>query len=187
MKIVRTFTDTEIADSQLWTIIYDRERTDEFNRLFDLWNDGEYLRAFFKEHISDLKTDFWENMSIRDAVEKVLNEAGIFEDMLFELGHGRPWKGKNNIKQFFQPLDNREYNDKLYQKKKAKPESKLPFLRLYAIRLADDSFIITGGAIKLTDKMNGKKHLEKELAKLEQVKSYLKENGILYFEDLISV
>ncbi len=107
--------------------------------------------------------------------------------MLHEIGHGRTWKGKTKIKQLFQPLDNLEYNDKVYQKKKAKPESKLPFLRLYAIRLADDSYIVTGGAIKLTDKMNGRKHLEKELAKLEQVKRYLKENGILYFEDLISV
>ncbi len=186
MKIVRTFTDIEIADCQLWTIIYDKEKKDEFNRLFDLWTDEEYLRSFFKEHISDLMTDFWENMTIRAAVFKVLNEAEIFEDMLFEVGHGRTWKGKANIRQFFQPLDNREYNDKIYQKKKAKPQSKMPFLRLYAIRLADDSYIVTGGAIKLTEKMNGRKHLEKELAKLEQVKHYLKENGILYFEDLIS-
>ncbi len=187
MKIVRTFTDVKIADSQLWTVVYDKEDTDEFNRLFDLWNDEEYLRSFFKEHISDLKSDFWGKMSIKDAVFKALNEAEIFEDMLLEIGHGRTWKGKTNVKQFFQPLNNLEYNDKVYQKKKAKPESKLPFLRLYAIRLADDSFIVTGGAIKLTDKMNGKKHLEKELAKLEQVKQYLKNNGILYFEDLISV
>ena len=58
MKIVRTFTDVEIAESQLWTVVYDNEDTDEFNRLFDLWNDGEYLRTFFREHISDLRSGF---------------------------------------------------------------------------------------------------------------------------------
>ena len=48
MEIVRIFTDIPIADCQLWTVVYDGEHTDEFNRLFDLWSDEEYLRAFFK-------------------------------------------------------------------------------------------------------------------------------------------
>jgi hypothetical protein len=63
----------------------------------------------------------------------------------------------------------------------------VPFLRLYAIRLADGSFVVTGGSIKLTEKMNGRKHLEAELVKMEQVKRYLKEIDVLYFEDLITI
>jgi hypothetical protein len=186
MKIVRSFTDVPVEDSRLWTVIYHKENTDELNRLFDLWADVEYLDAFFKEHISDLKSDFWKNMPVKEAVFKAMEEAEIFEDMLSQIGHGRIWKGKTNFKQIFQPLANYEYNDKIYQKQKAKPQSRLPFLRLYAIRLADDSYIITGGAIKLTEKMNGRKHLELELAKMGKVKQHLQENGILYFEDLIS-
>jgi hypothetical protein len=162
------------------------KKTDEFNRLFDLWTDAEYLKGFFEEYINDLMTVFWKNMSIRSAVFKALGEAEDFEDMIHEIEHGRSWKGKTKIGQIFQPLENREYKDKIYKKHKAKPENKLPFLRLYAIRLADDCYIITGGAIKLTQEMNGMAHLENELNKMEQVKRYLKENEILYFEDLIS-
>ena len=187
MQIVRTFDNGSKLDYQLWTILYDNENTDEFNRLFDLWTNDEFLRTFFKEHISDLQTVFWKHMPIRDAVLKVREEAGIFQKMFSAIAYGGTWKNKSDIKQIFQPLDNREYHDKIYQKKKAKHDGKLPFLRLYAIRLADDSYIITGGAIKLTEKMNDRKHLKIELVKMDRVKQYLKENGILYFEDLISI
>lgn len=187
MKIVRIFTDIKIDDCYIWSVIYDNEYTDEFNRLFDLWTNVEYLRAFFTEHIKDLQADFWNNLSIRSAVLKTIREAEDFEDMITDIEHGLPWKGISSIKQIFRPLDNREYLDKTYQKQKARPQNNLPFLRLYGIRLADDSIIVTGGAIKLTEKMDGRKHLMAELRKIERVKSYLNENEIIYLEDLITI
>lgn len=56
-------------------------------------------------------------------------------------------------------------------------------LRLYAIKIDDDTFIITGGAIKLPLQhlMEDREHTLMELAKLKKAKYYLKENGV--FDD----
>lgn len=40
-------------------------------------------------------------------------------------------------------------------------------------------FIVTGGAIKLTETMNEREHLLNELDKLKRVKQFLIENGII--------
>jgi hypothetical protein len=54
---------------------------------------------------------------------------------------------------------------------------------LYAIRLAENCYLVTGGAIKLTLDMK-REHLQNELKKLEQAKLFLRSNGIDYPEDL---
>ena len=54
---------------------------------------------------------------------------------------------------------------------------------MYAIRLAPNCYLVTGGAIKLTYDMRPK-HLQNELAKLEKAKTFLKNNDIEFPEDL---
>ena len=53
-------------------------------------------------------------------------------------------------------------------------------LRLYAIKIDEDTFVITGGAIKLPlhHLMDDREHTRIELQKLKSAKSYLKENGV---------
>jgi hypothetical protein len=51
-----------------------------------------------------------------------------------------------------------------------------PRIRIYAIRLTPNLFIVTGGAIKLTATMQERPHLREELTKLEHVRTWLKEN-----------
>lgn len=57
------------------------------------------------------------------------------------------------------------------------------WLRLYAIRLGENCYIITGGAIKLTHHMR-RDHLQAELKKLKLVQTFLQNNDINYPEDL---
>lgn len=57
------------------------------------------------------------------------------------------------------------------------------WLRLYAIRLAPNCYLVTGGAIKLTNDMR-RKHLQHELMKLDQAKALLRNTGIYYPQDL---
>ena len=49
-------------------------------------------------------------------------------------------------------------------------------LQLYAVKYGD-WFVITGSAIKLTDTMDERPHLKKELKKLEQVRKFLQEGS----------
>jgi hypothetical protein len=64
----------------------------------------------------------------------------------------------------------------------AKQKSKRRWLRLYAIRVDKGTFVITGGAIKLTHYMDERHHTRKELLKLELCSNYLKSQGVFDFD-----
>lgn len=52
------------------------------------------------------------------------------------------------------------------------------WLRIYAIRVEPNVYIITGGAIKLTAKMQDREHTQRELDKLNACRDFLRINGI---------
>lgn len=52
------------------------------------------------------------------------------------------------------------------------------WLRIYAIRIEPNVYIITGGSIKLTAKMQDRKHTQTELDKLNICREYLIQNGV---------
>ncbi len=60
----------------------------------------------------------------------------------------------------------------------AKQKSKRRWLRLYALRIDANTYVITGGAIKLTHKMGERLHTAKELDKMELCRNYLKDQGV---------
>lgn len=82
----------------------------------------------------------------------------------------------------FRPLENNRSRDILLGKEKAKlmcrPEHP-SWLRLYAIKLEPGCYIITGGAIKLTRTMEERQHTLIELQKLEKVRNFLVEAGVV--------
>ena len=51
------------------------------------------------------------------------------------------------------------------------------WLRLYAIRFQQNSYLVTGGAIKLTRTMQEREHTLEELHKLENVRNFLISEG----------
>ena len=53
------------------------------------------------------------------------------------------------------------------------------WLRIYAIKLSEGVYVITGGAIKLTLKMEEREHTKLELAKMERVRSFLLNENII--------
>ena len=62
-------------------------------------------------------------------------------------------------------------------------------LRYYAIKLDENCFVITGGAIKMSQTMQEHPDTTNELKKLEKARAYLKQNGVFdedsFFELLI--
>ncbi|NLA24310.1 MAG: hypothetical protein GX879_05015, partial [Bacteroidales bacterium] len=51
-------------------------------------------------------------------------------------------------------------------------------LRYYAIKIDDNCFLITGGAIKMSQKMQEHPDTNNELKKLNKAKEYFKEIGV---------
>lgn len=58
------------------------------------------------------------------------------------------------------------------------------WLRLYAIKMEPGVYLVTGGAIKLTARMEERSHTMAELARMEQVRNYLLDNGVFDSEGL---
>jgi hypothetical protein len=72
----------------------------------------------------------------------------------------------------FKPLSDGKI-EKEYEKDKVKVDGKKTWLRLYAIRIDANFFVVCGGAIKLRKTLNDRTYLLKELDKLSFTQNYL--------------
>lgn len=179
MKIKSIFAVINDSNSLL-SVKYEQHETHELERLFDNWNNVEYLYNFFTEHKDDIKYGFYKNTSIKKAVIKTINYAETLEKRLLEVAELGEMDINDSLQTIFKPLDDNRQTLAELQKEKSKEN----WLRIYAIRIDTNTYIITGGAIKLTHKMKDREHLKQELFKLDLVKEYLKGKDV-YSKDEI--
>lgn len=81
----------------------------------------------------------------------------------------------------FKPLDVTDTKSMELTRQKARNwerERHDSWLRVYAIRLEPNVYVVTGGTIKLTRAMQDKEHTMIELNKLNRCKEYLIRNGV---------
>lgn len=181
MKIIGTFA---VVEDSLYSVQYNTEPLHEFYKCFELWNDPIYLREFFEKHQKDLNTPFWNGISIEEAISKTRKDAKLLEHELLEIAESGKTERLENLSTFFEPLSKGSIYD--YERDKAKGIIKPSWLRIYAIRIDVNMFVISGGAIKLTPTMNKTDHLLLELDKLELTRNFLldEENDNLDFIEI---
>lgn len=175
-----TFDDIT-EDKRLWAVRYDGDEDNALFMLFDRWNDVTWLRSFFKENWSDLVLHF-RITDINEAIADTIENSGRLEGIILDLSP------EADLDKLFRPLENFRTADMLLGKEKGrlKRQSKhASWLRIYAIKLANGSYIVTGGAIKLTLKMEEREHTRQELAKLEQARQFLLSEGIIDDESFV--
>lgn len=165
MKIIDTFVPG------LFSFKYENEEKDEFFRHLDQWNDIIFLADFFEKNQNDLK---YFNLDISNSINKTIYENEELQDILINISDNRDFF----LDQFFENLHNEEYKTIVLSKQKAKQY----WLRLYALKIDTNIYVITGGAIKLTRSMQGRSHTERELQKLEECKQFLRKNDVFDYE-----
>lgn len=196
MEIVSTFA---VVEESLYSVLFDTEKgaidedgaiisddqLHEFRRLFDFWNDPIRLRAFFEEHEEDLKDEYWEGITIEEAIEKTRKEAKELEAILLEYAKEGNTTRHKNLSMLFKPLYDGKF-EKEFEKDKVKVDGKKTWIRLYAIRIDYNFFMVCGGAIKLRKTLNDRTYLLKELEKLEITRSSLmdEDNDLLELFEL---
>lgn len=183
MDFVRIFGDEDC----LLSVHSSTENCDEFSKIFDQWTDIEYLENFFTVNEDDLNRPYWEGISIEQAIIETRSEAIKFRRYLKKLSKKAKSERIEKFISFFKPLEKDRYNLSYLDKKKAYGLRNKTWLRIYALRVGDDMYIITGGTIKLTDNMAERPHTLKELRKLETCKQFLKDDGCLDEEGLIEL
>ena len=176
------FFDDITRDGRLWAVRYDGESENALFHCFTQWNDVEWLRVFFMENRQDLES-YFRVTNLNDAIYDTIEDADLLQCLILDLSPDA------DLEKLFRPLDNRQTVALLLDKEKARLKDVVghpSWLRLYAIRLEKGSFIVTGGAIKLTEKMPEREHTLKELTKMEKVRNFLLDEGIVdrdSFED----
>lgn len=160
--------------NHLWAVKSPDEEADELTLLFRKWNNAEYLMDFFIENFEDLK-GYFKVERIDQAVEDTLEDAEVLEELILEFPY------TNHLDELFRPLDITDTRLSELSRWKARNwerDSHASWLRVYAIRLEPNVYIITGGAIKLSRTMQEREHTARELLKIDRCKRFLRDNGV---------
>ena len=154
MKIVSIFGE------KLYACQYNGEENNEYTRLMNSWRDVVYLRQFASQNYISDKWNF---------ISEIQEDAEYIQDLMVNIAaSNRP------LESFFKPLNNLETGERVLSLQKGRRYK----LRIYAIKIDENLFLITGGAIKLVLKMQDHADTRREKVKLEATKTYLKLNGV---------
>ena len=160
MKIIRIFAD------QLFAFHYKNEADNELRRLLNQWNDTAYLYQFVTQH----KTDAPKSGPVQTLIKQLIDNANDIDDTLNEISTDP----SRSLEEFFKPLDNQEYHIVELSKQKGRKN----YLRIYAIRIDKNCFVITGGTIKFHHLNKQRTHTQKEMENIDKCRDYLKANNV---------
>lgn len=174
-----------IFDSRLYSFQYDEQnRKVEIEQLFDDWQNPEYLEEFFVAHQNLLRKDFFGLTEVEQAVLSTINEAGQLERKVMSLA-------KNDsitMEQLFKPLHVLGFEQHKFPAAKAYGTKRpTTWLRLYALRIEKGVYAITGGAIKLTRRMEDSENTLKELRRVVQCRDWLGERGVYDLDGFVEL
>ncbi len=178
-----TFDDIT-KDGRLWAVRYDEAEDNALGVVLDQWNDVTWLHQFFKANIADLAS-YFKITDVGQAIYDTIEDAERLQCLIMDIS---PDADLNKI---FRHLEPDRMSDIMLGKEKARIEGRLhhtSWLRIYAIKLAQGVYIITGGAIKLTATMKERQHTLEELTKMEKVRNFLINENIVdqeSFEDYL--
>ena len=155
----------------LYSVKYEGESITEFQKLFNNWNNPLWLHQFFSENVADLNSDnTWGGISVGNAVRNTRIQAKEMKSTILAISNGESANFKL-LSDYFQPLISGKIKTLEWDKGKGLLHHN--WLRIYAIKCSKNTFVITGGGIKLTRGMSSP-HLREEKLKLEQAEKYLR-------------
>lgn len=161
MKILDIF--AEENPEHLYAFVYDEHAINEYDRLMNLWTDVTYLRMFARLN---------KVVNVNEFIKDRLRDVERIQDLIDELlNQSKP------LEYYFKALNNNETGIKTLSPQKGRA-ARNDGLRIYAIRIDVNCFVITGGAIKMSQAMQDHPDTKNELRKIKKAKDYLKENGV---------
>lgn len=165
-----------IRKPYLYTIKFKDEKIDVFETFMERWQDYEFINNFFEENKKYFYAPFWLGKDISEFRESIVEQLLDFEEELMNVVDKIENGSSVTLDDFFKPLRNDDFSHYPYQTTKAKNNDKPYCLRIYAVRLHSLHYVITGGAVKITPRMQDHELTRLELQKLEWVSSYLNDH-----------
>lgn len=121
---------------------------------------------------------------ISQAIHDTFEDSDALEELILTFPY------TEELDTLFRPLDVTDMKSMEMTRQKARNwerERHDSWLRIYAIRLEPNVYVVTGGAIKLTRAMQDKEHIMIELDKLNRCKDYLIRNGVFDKDSFIDL
>lgn len=169
MKVVTIFAN------RLYAIQYEGEAENEFARIVNLWKDVEYVFNYFDQNRKYLKGPYWKGITIEYATDKTLDLLDDMYDAIISCAEDNSEQGLDAI---FYPLSNDLSRGQIILNK-SKLKRTQSWLRFYALKIEPNVYVITGGAIKLSKRMQDHPDTAHELIKLDRCRDFLIEKGII--------
>ena len=164
-----------LHNGKLWAVVYEGESVDILTLTLSNWIDLDYLSTFFTDNRRDLET-FFKITNLDDAIYDTVADAEALSGLILDIAPDA------NLNLLFRPLEPSRMAEMALSREKAKGKrvsGHASWLRLYAIKLDDGIFLVTGGAIKLTPQMKDREHTLNELKRMERVRNYLIDNNVI--------
>lgn len=174
----------EIYPPYIYSIKYDGEDANEFERLFEDWRDMDGVIGFFEKNKDYLKSKAWSAVCEPEAAAyQVFEEADDLEILFRELYFNAKEESKPDFDSHFKFLDGKYKFEFEYVPMKSYGTESPSFIRLYAIKMGTNRYIIIGGGIKLCKTIQESPYLKDRIIQdIDKVRSWLRCNGI-YEED----
>lgn len=166
--------DDVLGNEKLWAVVYDGDSENILFLTIKQWLDPDYLRNFFLSNIADLRNNF-RITNLEEAIFDTVEDATQLACVILDI------QPDADLNRHFRPLENYRTGEMVLSREKAKGFKQTKhssWLRLYALKLDDGVFLVTGGAIKLTQTMSEREHTLQELQRMEKVRNYLLEQGV---------
>lgn len=175
----------EIYKPYIYSIKYNGQELSEFDRLFDAWNDITEVVEFMQAHQAYLNDPVWcEQYTPTSAARKVRDEAIELEDLFYNLCKNTDQGKTPDFDSHFKFLGGK-YQVYEYIPMKSYGTGRPSFLRMYAIKLKNNLYVITGGGIKLADTIQDSPDLQNHVIQnIDKVRAWLIQNGIMDEQDL---
>jgi len=165
MKIVRIFAPNIYA-VKFNDVKQDTHETDEFNKFMEFTGNAVTLEEYFESNQSLLT---FYNITKEEAAVRTVEYAS---ELYLKLK-----KHATKPDSLFKPFKASE-KDGLFPKKKYKDF----WIRLYAIKIKEGVYVITGGAIKQSKFMDGDPMTKTEKLKIQRCIDWLKNEGVTDYE-----
>lgn len=155
-----------------------------------MWKDLDYLVEFFKANAKEVDQPFWREVGLSPdkplvSAERVASEAIVLASHISDLAQNAADGKIPDFEDFFHPLGGKYSYVRELEPHKSYGTFNPSLLRLYAIRLERNVYLIVFGGIKLGSTIQNSPGLKEQVFnRIDNVIAFLKANGIFDGNDI---
>lgn len=167
------------TNESLYTVVFDTSKESAYDDFYETYRNVDFLEDYFEKNKERLQY-LHPNITVTDAVLSTIDEVEELHGYLIELTNQET---NDDLEYLFKPFHNKFIKEKLTESK-AYGVYKKSWIRLYAIRVDYNLYVITGGGIKLVRATQDDALLNQEVERMEFVRDYLLKEGIISEDEI---